>query len=54
MYKAAAIVFGLLAFLVNFFDELYRLNSAEWVPEVLSAIFIGAAVMTWQVGNRNR
>jgi hypothetical protein len=43
----AAVVLFLLAFAVSFFDNLYRLEALEWVPDVLSPLLITGAVFLW-------
>ena len=45
--KIIAVVVFLLAAGINFFDELYKLRSLEWVPEILSPLLIVAALYIW-------
>ncbi len=47
-HRAAAIVLGVVAFAVNFFDNLYKLGSIEWVPNALSGALIAGAVLLWK------
>ena len=54
MHKAIAVTIGVLSLSVFYFDETYRLNSAEWVPEVLGGILAYISVAVWQVGKQKR
>ena len=45
--KLVAIPIACMAFGVFYFDELYKLNELEWVPNVLGPILIVVTLYVW-------
>ena len=45
--KIAAGVVFLISIGVTFFDQLYKLGSIEWVPEILGPVLIVVAMYIW-------
>ncbi len=42
----AIVIFG-LAFWVFFIDELYRLESYEWIPDIVGPLLIVVSMYVW-------
>ena len=48
--KIAALLVAAFAFGVYFIDNLYKLGSLEWLPDVLGPILITATIFIWNPG----
>ena len=48
MRKFWAVVVFAIAFGVTFFDNLYKLDELEWVPDALRVVLIVASIYIWQ------
>lgn len=45
--KVVAIVVCLISIGITFFDQLYKLGSIEWIPEIVGPLLIVVAMHIW-------